>query len=154
MDKLKFAIIATDIVCFKIDDKKLKILVGEVLNPLYKGKLALIGGLIRPEETAIDSIDRIFKDKAGMSNIYKEQLYTFDALDRDLRGRVLSVAYLAISEGINQSKGSIKTEWIDIKKIPNLAYDHNEIIKVALERLQNRLSHTNIGKCFLPKEFT
>jgi 8-oxo-dGTP diphosphatase len=154
---LKFAVLAVDAVCFSIIDGKLSVLLGKVVtNPFYKNKWAHIGGLIRPDETADLSIDRLLKDKAGIKNIFKEQLYTFSDIKRDARGRVVSVAYLSLipSEYAHSGQGSVETKWIPVADIPSLAYDHNQITKVAVERLQSKIEYTNIAQHLLPEEFT
>jgi 8-oxo-dGTP diphosphatase len=152
---LMFAIIATDVVVFKIENNTLKTLLVHVVgNPFFPDSQAVVGGLIGPAERAIESVERLLLQKAGISGVYAEQLYTFDAIDRDPRGRVIAVAYIAIAQDVSVSHTMFEIEWRDIKKLPKLAYDHNEIIKTACERLRSRITYTNIVQYFLPKEFT
>ncbi len=155
--KIKFAVLAIDVVCFRIIKKELNVLLGEVnAPPYYENELGLIGGLIKPKETAEQAVSRHLKDKVGISGLYKEQLYTFSQVKRDPRGRVVSVAYLAFTsqDPRNLKKASLKSNWITINNLPRLAYDHNEIIKIALERLRSRIEYTNIARYFLPEKFT
>ena len=88
--KLRFAVLATDVVCFTVDEGKLKVLLIPAVAD--KGKLALPGGLIHPKETAEKAARRHLLVKGGMKSDYLEQLYTFSAVKRDRRGRVVSVA--------------------------------------------------------------
>ena len=154
--EIKFSIMATDIVLFSFAEKKLRVFVVTVKNDDFKGMLALPGGLILPNETADDSVLRHMKDKAGVTGIIPEQLYTFSRIDRDPRGRVLSVAYFAaIPENRLENLAKISgAEWYEIGKLPHLAYDHDEIVSVAVERLRSKLEYTTIAAGLLPAEFT
>jgi 8-oxo-dGTP diphosphatase len=154
---IKFAALATDVVCFRVIDKVLHVLLGKVVSTHRdQGMWAHIGGLIRPTETADESVVRLLKDKAGVDHVYTEQLYTFSAVDRDPRGRVVSVGYLALANEDPSSPDNASTEitWCPINKVPKLGYDHNEILQVAIDRLCAKLEYTNIAQHLLPKEFT
>ncbi|MFA5013393.1 MAG: NUDIX hydrolase [Candidatus Paceibacterota bacterium] len=151
---LKFAILATDVVIFSIRENILNVLLIEInIPPYYKNIYGVPGGLILPEETAEDSVYGHMKNKAGIKNIDIEQLYTFSSVDRDPRGRVVSVAYFGLTTTVETSS-SAKVYWKDVKKLPKLAYDHKGIIKKALERLKAKVGYTTIIKGLLPKEFT
>lgn len=156
---IRFAALAIDAVCFRVREGVLELLLGKVNSDsnTYKGQWAHIGGLIRVTETAEQSVNRLLSDKAGIDSIYKEQLYTFSELDRDPRGRVVSVAYIALTDGVNVqdlAKARVETIWCPASKLPKLAYDHNEITKVALERLRSKIMYTDIARHLIPKEFT
>lgn len=156
-NSLKFAVLATDVVCFRIIDGRLSVLLGKVTTvPDFAGKWALIGGLILPNETADQSVERHLSDKAGIGNVFKEQLYTFSDINRDPRGRVVSVAYMAlVSKDVqNISKARIETKWTSADNLPKLAYDHNKIIDYGVDRLRAKIGYTNIAQYLLPEEFT
>ena len=152
--ELKFAIVATDAVVLAFVEDKLSVLLIEPTNPDYKGKLALIGGLIHPKETAEDSVKRHIKEQGGIIPAYLEQVHTFSALDRDTRGRVISVAYLALVPPDKASKKAEKAIWTPVKKAKDLAYDHDEILKEAIKRLRERILATDAVRFLMPKEFT
>ncbi len=157
-NNIRFAALAADVVCFRVRNGVLEVLMGEVLssNP-YKGKYAYIGGLIQVHETAEDAVNRLLKDKAGIENIYHEQLYTFSRVDRDPRGRVVSVAYIGLTnnENIqNLEKAQVSTKWVPISQVKNLPYDHDDITKVAVERLRTKILYSDIARHLMPKEFT
>lgn len=156
--EIRFAALAVDVVCFRVNEGILEILLGKVYSDnKFKGQWAHVGGLIRIKETAEQSVDRLLNDKAGIKHIYKEQLYTFSSIDRDPRGRVVSVAYIALTDGINVqdfAKEKLETIWMPVSKISKLAYDHNDITKVAIERLQSKIIYTDIARHFMPSEFT
>jgi 8-oxo-dGTP diphosphatase len=156
---IRFAALAVDIVCFRVLENNLEILLGKVDSEsnTFKGSWAHIGGLIRTEETAEDAVDRLLENKAGIKDIYKEQLYTFSSIDRDPRGRVVSVAYLAFVNSADVQdlvSANVETTWRSLSKLPKLAYDHDEITKVALDRLRSKIIYTDIAKYLMPKKFT
>lgn len=155
--ELKFAILATDSVVFTILDKKLKLLLIPVhIPPYFEHKQGLPGGLIAPDETAEDSVRRHIRNKTGIQISYLEQLATFSAINRDPRGRVVSVAYTAfLSE--EEAMNTVLTEgavWVDVTRVPKLAYDHNEIVAKALEDLRATLWYTKSAQYLLPRTFT
>lgn len=154
----KHAVIATDIVIFTVDDNKLKVLMIKMRKKPFSEMWAVPGGLVHIDESVDESARRHLKDKTGVSNVYLEQLYTFGNVLRDPLGRVVSVAYFAL---IPKDSVSLKTtdeyegvDWFSIKELPRLAYDHAEIVKMAVERLKAKLEYSNIVHGLLPKEFT
>lgn len=156
-DKYRFAVLASDIITFRVVDGALHVLLGEVTSESsFKGWWAGIGGIVRPNETAEEAADRYLLEKAGIHNVYKEQLYTFSGLDRDPRGRVVAVAYLALASKDPQNRGEARTatKWMRLDHIPKLAYDHREMVHYALERLRAKIRYTNIAQYLLPEEFT
>lgn len=154
LNTLQFAVNSIDIALFRIYEDTLQIFLGEVLNPFFKDRLALIGGIIKPKETAEQAVKRLLAEKAGISKVFSEQLQTFSAVDRDPRGRVISVAYIGLTATNPQtSKASIYTTWKNVSQARNLAYDHDLILKVALDRLRAKIGYTNIAVHLLPKKF-
>ena len=165
MKKIKFVektfahpIPAVDIVIFTVYQEKLKVLLIKMKKAPYEKCWAAPGGLVRTEESVDKAAKRSLFDKIGVKDIFLEQLYTFGKVNRDPFGRVVSVAYYALipSKGIRlkTTKEYGGVEWFDIKKLPDLAYDHKEIINLAIKRLQAKLEYTNIICNLLPKEFT
>lgn len=157
--EIRFAALAVDAVCFRVIDGRMEVLLGKVDsgNNIYNGKWAHIGGLIRATETAEQAVDRLLADKAGVKNVYKEQLYTFSAIDRDPRGRVVSVAYIVLINGANTedfTSSQTETVWQSVSKLPKLAYDHNEIAQIAIDRLRAKIMYTDISRHLMPQEFT
>lgn len=157
-EDIRFAVLATDVVVFRVHDGRLQVLLRKVEgNPHFPDDWGIIGGLIRPTETAEESVDRHLRDKAGLSGVYKEQLETFSDVDRDPRGRVVSVAYIALIDDEAAEAALVKdgkTRWTYIRELPILAYDHNLIVLTAIQRLQARIFYTNIAQHMLPDEFT
>lgn len=153
-DEIRFAALAVDVACFRIGSSGLECLVGQVISEgnFFKGRWAHIGGLIRTDETAEEASVRLMRDKAGLS-VYTEQLATFSRVDRDPRGRVVSVAYLGLVRGGEGVSAGIPTKWVAVRETKNLAYDHDEILEVAVARLRSKASYTNILRHLLPSEF-
>ena len=118
------------------------------------------GGLIKPSETAEEAASRLVESKGKIQSkkVYLEQLYTFSALKRDPRGRVVAVGYTGIvpwdALSISERKNTDEVWWIEVGKLPTMAYDHKDIISTSLERLQSRIAYTNLISQFMPKEFT
>lgn len=154
---LKFAILAADVVAFAILEGALHVRLIEVRAPEYAGCKGLPGGLIHPEETAEEAAARHLLAKGGIARATLEQLYTFSGVDRDRRGRVVSVAYLGLLPAMTALEAAVTDwsgAWWPAAKLPPLAYDHAEIISVAVERLKGRIVSSNIAHALLPKTFT
>ena len=150
--------VAVDAVIFTVDEDKLKVLLIEMKKKPYTGKWAFPGGEILPGETTEKAARRILSTQTGVSQVYLEQLATFDEPSRDTLGRVISVAYFAL---IPSADVKLKTteryadvRWWTATQLPKLAYDHNEMAKVAIDRLRAKLEYTNVVWSLLPERFT
>lgn len=151
--------VAVDAVLFTIEKGKLLVLLIKISEGIYKGIWALPGGSIGLEESLDGAAKRILFQKTNVNSVHLEQLYSFGDLQRDLRKRVVSVAYFAL---VNDSKKTrLKTTpyysgvgWYPIENLPELAFDHKEMIELALQRLRSKLEYTNIAYSLLPENFT
>jgi 8-oxo-dGTP diphosphatase len=154
-DNLKFAILSTDIAVFTVDETSIKVLLTTATSDAFKGMPALPGGLVGPEEKIEDAVKRILKKVLPVKSAYLEQLYTFGDPDRDPIGRVVSATYLVLipwnTAKLVDRQGA---SWRDVRSVPKLAYDHNEIVKTAVKRLVGKLAYTNIIFSLMPQEFT
>ena len=87
-----------------------------------------------------------------------EKLFTFSKIDRDPNGRVVAMAYLALVPWENLRKeekdDTVKFWWCPVPRAKKLAYDHDEMLKMALERLRSRVVYTNLISKLMPAEFT
>lgn len=150
--------VTIDVAIFTIEDNQLKVLLINRHNEPFKNLPALPGGFLKHGETSLATVKRILKDKAGLQNVYTEQLYTFDELDRDPRGPVISITYYSIAPRneitIEQSTITEEPHFVSVQNLPKLAFDHKKIINYAVERLQSKLQYTNVSYSLLPKEFT
>lgn len=150
--------LAVDCVVFGLDDEDLKVLViRRDLEP-FAGRWALPGGFVRVDESVDDAARRELAEETGASRVYLEQLYTFGAVDRDPRDRVVSVAYYAL---VNLADTRVKAAtdardaaWFAVHDTPGLAFDHEEIVQLALERLRGKVRYRPVGFELLPTKFT
>lgn len=149
---------ATDIVIFTIDGGLLKVLLIKRNHKPFKSYWALPGGFIHENEMPEKAALRVLKDKAGIQDVFIEQLYTFGGSGRDPRGNVISVTYFALAPlnrtRISQSGDIQMPTFFSLKKLPKLAFDHGRIIDYALKRLRAKLEYTNAVYSLLPKYFT
>jgi 8-oxo-dGTP diphosphatase len=160
-EPIRFAVIAADTVVFTYNDGKLLVRLTKVDRPpFFVDTKGLPGGLINPSETAEDASRRHVENKAGIaaSKLYIEQLYTFSRVDRDPRGRVVAVAYIALVPWEKLSKeeqsNSDMAWWAPVASAKKLAYDHNEVLSCAVKRLRSRITYTTVLAKLLPREFT
>jgi 8-oxo-dGTP diphosphatase len=154
--ELRVAIAAVDVALFTIRDNALQVFLIPIHRPPhYQNQCGLPGGVIGIKENADQAAERHLEEKAHVSGVHIEQLYTFSDPGRDKRSRSISVAYIAIASPECLSIG-VRTEgkWVSVKKLPHLAYDHEEVIRVALDRLKGKLIYTNIISNVLSKRFT
>jgi ADP-ribose pyrophosphatase YjhB (NUDIX family) len=147
-----------DCVVFGLDEQELKVmLIQRGLAP-FEGKWALPGGFVRVTETLEDAARRELAEETGLSEIFLEQLYTFGAVDRDPRERVVSVAYYALvnlsDHKVHAATDARDAAWFGVHDVPSLAFDHAGILQVALGRLRAKLRYQPVGFELLPKKFT
>ena len=155
----------------RADKKSFSVLLVHRDDYPYLGKWNLPGGFVGIKETALDAAHRILRSETGVTgNVYLEQLYTFDNVNRDPRTRVFSIAHMALINKNNlHYSGTRDAEWFDIeynngklllhnKNITltdkDLAFDHATIIKTGIDRLRNKIEYTDIVFDMMPKEFT
>ncbi len=153
----RFAIAAVDAVMFAVVDGKLLTLVRPVVTEtgVYKGQYGFPGGIMLPTEDAEAALTRHLKDKAGLTNVYTEQLATFTAVNRDVRSRAVAIAYMGLVEPRTVATyAHPDAKWVSVTDVPKLAYDHAEILAVARKRLASKLRYTTIVRLLLPNQFT
>jgi 8-oxo-dGTP diphosphatase len=150
--------VAADAAIFTVRGGELCVLLIQMKKKPFAGRWALPGGLLGQRETSEAAARRILKKQTGVGKAHLEQLETFDEPKRDLFGRVVSVAYMALlpSEGIKlRTTGKYSAvEWRQAKKAKRLAYDHDGILKTAVGRLRSKLEYTNAVWSLLPRAFT
>jgi 8-oxo-dGTP diphosphatase len=147
-----------DAVVFGLDDEDLKVLlIRRDLEP-FGGKWALPGGFVRVEESLEEAVRRELQEETGIAQLFLEQLYTFGAVDRDPRERVVTVAYYALvrlsDHRIRAATDARDAAWFAVSEARSLAFDHDRIVQTALERLKGKVRYQPIGFELLPPEFT
>jgi 8-oxo-dGTP diphosphatase len=150
--------LAVDCVVFGLDETDLKVLlIQRKLHP-FQHTWALPGGFVHIDETLDAAARRELEEEAGVSDVFLEQLYTFGALDRDPRERVVSVAYYALAKlsdhRIRAATDAMGVGWFGLDDLPKLAFDHTEIVARAHERLRGKVRYAPIGFELLPPRFS
>lgn len=151
------AALTVDCVVFGMDDEGLKVMLIERDLPPFEGEWALPGGFVRVDETIDEAARRELEEETGLSKVFLEQLYTFGAVDRDPRERVVSVAYYALvnlaDHRVQAASDAREAAWFSVDDVPSLAFDHAEILDAALDRLRGKLAYQPIGFELLPQKF-
>ncbi len=139
-----------------LDDAQLQLLLVRRGEPPFQGAWALPGGFVELDEDLDDAVRRELSEETGLKLAYLEQLRTFGAPGRDPRGRVISTAYLALvrPEAVEGADDAIDAAWWPVTDLPDLAFDHAEIIRCGLGRLRGKLPWKPVGINLLPPTFT
>ena len=152
--------LTVDGVVFSYIDEKLHILLIKRNYEPFKGKYALPGAFIKEEETSEWAAFRMLEEETGLKINFIEQLYTYTDPDRDPRQRIISIAYFALINAVDQNlkttKHATEVEWVEIREAykKDLAFDHRRIMKMAHDRLRTKLRWMPIGFDLLPAFFT
>ena len=149
--------LTVDAVVFGYEEGNISVLLIRRKYDPYKGQWAIPGGFVKNNEALEDSVERELYEETGIKINYLEQLYSFGKLDRDPRGRVVSIAYFGLVRPntfkIIASTDAEEVAWFSIDELPKLAFDHEEILKIAIERLQGKITYEPIGFELLDKKF-
>lgn len=150
--------LTVDCVVFAVDESELKVmLIQRGLAP-FRGKWALPGGFVHVDESLEEAARRELEEETGLHDVFLEQLYTFGGVDRDPRERVVSVAYYALvklsDHAVRAQTDASDAAWFAVSKLPSLAFDHAQIVRVGLERLRGKVRYEPIGFELLPAKFT
>lgn len=153
--------VTVDVVAFSFQDEALSVLLIKRRAAPFKGAWALPGGFVEMGEGLEEAARREVCEETGMEVRYLEQLHTFGDVERDPRGRVISVAYLALvrPNRVALCAGSDATQarWVPIHLLDEhrkLAFDHDQIFELALMSLRRRLDDERVSSELLPSEFT
>lgn len=161
------AVIAVDVVLFTLRDAPSiedawQVLLVQRDDAAFAGKWSLPGVLVRSEESFAAAARRALRTKAGLdaSDWYLEQLGTFGMPDRDTRGRVVSVAHVALERSDEMELvpgGSVlQVAWVPVRQIATepLAFDHAAMLRDAIQRTQSKLRYSWVAFQLLPETFT
>lgn len=152
-------LVAVDAIIFGFNENEfdLKLLLLKRNFEPEKGKWSLMGGFVAPDESLDQSAQNIVSRLTGLDNVYMEQLFAFGDINRDAGGRIISVAYFSLLKINDHDSELVKKYgafWIPINKLPNLIFDHHEMVEKALRKLRIRARTQPIGFELLPKKFT
>jgi len=117
------------------------LLIQRKIDP-YKGCWALPGGFVEIDEDLPDAAARELAEETELKDVSLEQLRAFGRPGRDPRGRTITVAFFGIIEKgwdrIKAADDAERAQWFDIESLPPMAFDHDEIARCAIERLNRR----------------
>lgn len=149
--------VGVDCVIFGLHEGKLNILLIKRRMMPGRDRWSLMGGFVKEDESVDDAAKRVLYQLTGLENVYMEQVGTFGAVDRDPGARVISVAYCALlnfDEHDRQRVADNEAHWIPLDEMPELFFDHPQIVEKALTYLRQRLYREPVAFNILPEMFT
>jgi len=152
--------LAVDLAILTVREDRLHVLVIERGKAPFAGQVALPGGFLRAGEDLADTAVRELAEETGLDGtvLHLEQLAAYGAADRDPRGRVVSVAYLAIAPDLpipTAGSDARSARWAAVDDVRGtLAFDHDKILDDAIERARARLEFTTLAAAFCGPTFT
>jgi len=150
-------LVALDCIIFGFDRGGLKLLLIKRDFEPEKGNWSLMGGFLNRSEGLDEAADRILHKLTGLKNVYLEQLHGFGEVDRDPVERTISIAYYALINIHEHDKELVEqysAKWFPVDELPDLIFDHQEMVEAAKSRLRYRASHEPVGFELLPEKFT
>jgi 8-oxo-dGTP diphosphatase len=161
------AVVAVDVVLFTVRpapcvEEMWQVLLVKLDDPAFGDKWALPGVLVGADETFDMAARRALRTKAGLDAAawYLEQLGTFGEPHRDTRGRVVSVAHVALERSdeltLAPGGGVLRAAWVPVRRVPthDLAFDHAAMLQTAMNRIQSKLRYSWVAFQLLPAQFT
>ncbi|HEY9000537.1 MAG TPA: NUDIX domain-containing protein [Mucilaginibacter sp.] len=153
----KRILVATDCIIFGFDGWNIKLLLVQRAIEPEKNKWSLMGGFIQADESPEDAAVRVLEQRTGLKNVYMDQFHVFGKPERDPVERTLSIAYYALID-IHQYEQQLSEEyhpeWFLLTEVPELIFDHNEMVKLALRQLRYKAALHPILFQLLPEKFT
>ncbi len=171
--------LTVDVVLMGVREGRPTVLLARRAQHPHSGRWALPGSFMRLDETLDGAAERVMREKAGITGMHLEQLFTFGALDRDPRMRIVTVAYLALmpeaaftralESEAGLSAAIVAVPWTGEAGGPvaafalsdraratplSLAFDHAEIVALAILRLRGKLDYSDVAFALLPEVFT
>lgn len=150
--------ISIDCLLFTILDQKLQILLIRRKHELFDGEWSLPGKLLRPDMEPDYGLIRIMEDMTGRADVYYKQIRAFTGVNRHPQGRVVAIAYFGLT---HPSKIKLKVPdmaseiaWVPIDQIPEMPFDHNEILESGIRRLRRRVQSRPVIIEMLPERFS
>ncbi|MFY0654537.1 MAG: NUDIX hydrolase [Cyclobacteriaceae bacterium] len=150
-------LVAIDCIIFGFEQDRLKLLLIKRDFEPEKGRWSLVGGFARNNEGLDAAAVRILNTLTGLQDVFMEQLYCFNDVDRDPVERTISLAYYALINIEDHDEELIKkygASWFDMDDVPELIFDHGRMVETARERLKYKATHYPVGFELLPPKFT
>jgi 8-oxo-dGTP diphosphatase len=149
--------VTVDVVIITLRGEELQVLLVKRDIAPFKGRWAIPGGFVHLNESLEAAARRELREETGVTDVYLEQLYTFGDPGRDPRGRVISVAYIALVPAplmVEAGSDAREARWWPQRDLPALAFDHDKIVQLALTRLRYKIEYSAVGFRLLPPDFT
>jgi 8-oxo-dGTP diphosphatase len=155
--------VAVDLVIFTVRDDRLDVLLIERGQEPFEGWPALPGGYVRVGEHLDAAALRELREETGVdgSRLHLEQFRTYGDPERDPRGRIITVAYLALGPDLPIARAGTDAraaDWVSVEAVLDgqvtLAFDHAAILREALERARSQLEYTTVAAAFCTEPFT
>lgn len=150
-------LVSVDCIIFGYEEGEMKLLLFKRWIEPSKGELSLLGGWVNDDESVDDAARRVLKQISGLNDIYMEQVDVFSKVERDPGGRVISIAFYALMKIDEQTQNLVNEHsatWVPLYGHPQLIFDHDEMVELALDRLRHKASRELIGEQLLPENFT
>ncbi len=132
--------VTADAAVFAFFDSRPRLLLIRRQREPFKGRWALPGGFVEIEEDLPEAAVRELAEETGLRDVPLEQLRTFGKPGRDPRGRTITIAYFGIAgnnrERVKAADDAADVRWFDIGDLPAMAFDHDEIVRCAIDRLK------------------
>ncbi|MBX3176829.1 MAG: NUDIX hydrolase [Candidatus Hydrogenedentes bacterium] len=149
--------LTVDAVVFGLDEEDLRVLLIQRDIEPFEGRWALPGGFVRMDESLEEAVTRELEEETGLRNVYLEQVAAFGAPNRDPRGRVVTIAFYALvklsDHRVRAATDARNAAWFPVGETPRLAFDHQEILEAARNRLRSRVQRQPVGFELLPEKF-
>lgn len=156
-EKHQLHYLAVDCIIFGFDDNDLRLLLINRNFEPCKGQMSLMGGFVTQDESLDAAASRVLKELTGLEAVYLEQLAAYGDPQRDSAGRVVSMAYYALIRTGDYNKelaAAHRATWVPVNNVPDLVFDHNEMVDKALRRLKRKSKIQPVGFELLPRQFT
>ncbi|MBU0666839.1 MAG: NUDIX domain-containing protein [Nanoarchaeota archaeon] len=150
--------LTVDIVVFSVINHYLKVLLIKRKYPPFANQFAFPGGFVLDYESLEETARRELLEETGVKNIFMKKLAAYGSVNRDPRGRIVTVVFMALIDSekynLKATTDASKVEWVSISEINTLAFDHLQILKDSLLELKYDIQTTNIAAQLLPDKFT
>ena len=147
--------VAVLVVILTVSEGRLRVLLIHRSAGPHQGLWALPGGIPAPGESLADAASRKLREETGVSDVYLEQLFTFDGLDGNAASVAVSYFALVDSRSVRlRDEPNWEPRWFELDALPELAFSNSTVLDTAMTRLRNKLEYTNVAYSLMPREFT
>ena len=150
--------VTVDCIIFGFDGQNLKVMLIQRKSEPFAKKWALPGAFVNEDESLENCAERVLMKESNISGVYLEQLFTFGTPSRDPRERVISVAYMGLVKTADfeliAGNDELQIEWRDINEVQDLAFDHQQILETAIQRIRGKIRYQPIGFELMNSKFT